>query len=129
MKGVIEMDIKNGLSHVRTFAFGVVVGGLVGAVTALMIAPHSGKEVQAEVKAKALALKEEAEQIVAKWRHSLESTATKARNKAAETLKQTSLTLHQTARKLKSPNGHDQTTASETAATDEQDETIVDPAQ
>jgi len=123
------MSITNGLSHARTFAFGVIVGGLVGAATALLITPQSGKEMQSEVKAKALALKDEAEQTVAKGRHSLESTATTARNKAAETLKRTSLTLHQTARKLKSPNGHDQTTASETTATDVLHESIVDQAQ
>ncbi len=45
----------------KRFIIGTVLGGAAGVVTGLLTAPKSGQETREEIKAKAAALKEEAE--------------------------------------------------------------------
>jgi gas vesicle protein len=43
-----------------TFLAGVVIGGFVGAGSALLLAPQSGQAMRSQIKAKSFALKDEA---------------------------------------------------------------------
>ena len=60
-----------------SFLSGFVVGGLVGAVAALLMAPQSGEETRAQIKDKSIEIKD-------KTVSSLEDAATVAKEKAAE---------------------------------------------
>ena len=52
-----EFDRDNGI-NTKDFLIGALVGGIVGAVTALLLAPKSGKEMRSDLNFQAHALKE-----------------------------------------------------------------------
>ena len=67
---------RNGFS--KGLVIGLLAGGAIGAITALLYAPKSGKELRSDLKKKANDLAEDASELV-----------NTARSKAAETISQT----------------------------------------
>lgn len=59
--GLAVSDNKNKSS--KSFIMGAIVGGVVGAVTALLLAPKSGKEMREDLNAQATVLKERSLQL------------------------------------------------------------------
>ncbi len=70
------------------FLVGFIVGGLTGAVVALLFAPQSGEETRAVIKERSIELRDKAsEEAEAAWKRA-EEAAIEARHKADELLKQ-----------------------------------------
>lgn len=70
------------------FLVGFIVGGLAGAVVALLFAPQSGEETRAVIKERSIELRDRAaEEAEAAWKRA-EDAALEARAKAEELLKQ-----------------------------------------
>jgi len=69
-------------SDIGAFLAGFVVGGLVGAVTALLLAPQSGEETRTLIRDKSIELKGQVESTAADARVKVESAAADARAKA-----------------------------------------------
>jgi gas vesicle protein len=70
------------------FLVGVIVGGMAGAIAALLLAPQSGEETRTMIKDKAIELRDIAEETI-------EETVAKAETTARETVKQAESTLKQ----------------------------------
>jgi gas vesicle protein len=70
------------------FLVGFIVGGLTGAVAALLFAPQSGEETRAVIKERSIELRDKAaEEAEAAWKRA-EAAAIEARQKAEELTKQ-----------------------------------------
>ena len=70
------------------FLVGFIVGGLTGAVAALLFAPQSGEETRAVIKERSIELRDKATADAEEaWKHA-EATAIEARNKAEELTRQ-----------------------------------------
>jgi gas vesicle protein len=70
------------------FLVGFIVGGLTGAVAALLFAPQSGEETRAVIKERSIELRDKAaEEAEAAWKRA-EAAAIEAREKAEELTKQ-----------------------------------------
>ncbi|GAB4492195.1 MAG: hypothetical protein Fur0016_26350 [Anaerolineales bacterium] len=70
------------------FLVGFIVGGLTGAVVALLFAPQSGEETRAVIKERSIELRDKAaEEAEAAWKRA-EEAALEARTKAEDLLKQ-----------------------------------------
>lgn len=70
------------------FLVGFIVGGLTGAVVALLFAPQSGEETRAVIKERSIELRDKAsEEAEAAWKRA-EEAALEARRKAEDLLKQ-----------------------------------------
>lgn len=70
------------------FLVGFIVGGLAGAVTALLVAPQSGEETRAIIKERSIELRDKAAlEAEEAWKRA-ESIAIDARNRADELAKQ-----------------------------------------
>jgi gas vesicle protein len=70
------------------FLVGFIVGGLTGAVAALLFAPQSGEETRAVIKERSIELRDKAsEEAEAAWKRA-ETAANEAREKADELTKQ-----------------------------------------
>jgi len=70
------------------FLVGFVVGGLTGAITALLIAPQSGEETRGVIKERAIELKDKATTSMGEVYTSAEAAATEAVKKAEVLLAQ-----------------------------------------
>ncbi len=66
------------------FLVGFVVGGLVGAATALLLAPQSGEETRTLIKEKSIELKDKAVETAEEARAKAEAAAAEARARADE---------------------------------------------
>jgi gas vesicle protein len=70
------------------FLVGFIVGGLTGAVAALLFAPQSGEETRAVIKERSIELRDKAtEEAEAAWKRA-ETAAIEAREKSEELIKQ-----------------------------------------
>jgi gas vesicle protein len=70
------------------FLVGFIVGGLTGAVAALLFAPQSGEETRAVIKERSIELRDKAaEEAEAAWKRA-EAAAIEARDRAEELTKQ-----------------------------------------
>lgn len=67
-----------------SFLVGFIVGGLAGAVTALLLAPQSGEETRTLIKEKSIELKDKAVETVEEATKRAEEAYIEARNKAEE---------------------------------------------
>ncbi|MHC1784157.1 MAG: YtxH domain-containing protein [Anaerolineaceae bacterium] len=67
-----------------SFLVGFIVGGLAGAVTALLLAPQSGEETRTLIKEKSIELKDKAAETVEEASKRAEEAYIEARNKAEE---------------------------------------------
>ncbi len=70
------------------FLVGFIVGGLTGAVVALLFAPQSGEETRALIKDKSIELRDKAQQSTEEALARAEATAQEARARADELAKQ-----------------------------------------
>ncbi len=66
------------------FFAGFVVGGLVGAAVALILAPQSGEETRSQIKEKSIELKDRAGELTVEARQRAEELSAEARKKAEE---------------------------------------------
>jgi gas vesicle protein len=82
------------------FLLGSLIGGAAGYIAALLLAPHSGEETQAELRAHALALRDRANEAVMERRRSLDEQIGRGRRTVADWLEQGSEMLEQRAREL-----------------------------
>jgi len=69
-------------SEIGAFLAGFVVGGLVGAATALILAPQSGEETRAQIAAKGQELRDAGVQQYEVARESVRDTTTQAQEQA-----------------------------------------------
>ena len=69
------------------FLLGFVVGGLTGAVAALLLAPQSGEETRTVIKEKAIELRDKASETVDEAYARAEAAAVEARSRADELAK------------------------------------------
>jgi gas vesicle protein len=53
-----EMEQQAGMKHAGRFIAGILLGGLAGAVTLLLVAPQSGKETRKLIQTKAIELRD-----------------------------------------------------------------------
>lgn len=56
-----------------SFITGFLIGGLVGAATALLLAPQSGEDTRTQIREKGIELKEKAEVTYADWQTKIEA--------------------------------------------------------
>jgi gas vesicle protein len=66
------------------FFTGLVIGALVGAATALLLAPQSGEETRAQIRDASLEIKERANETIAEAREKAEAITADARRRAEE---------------------------------------------
>lgn len=71
-------------SDLGAFLSGVIIGGLVGAAAALLLAPQSGEETRAIIKERSIELKDKAAETAEEARHRAEMAAIDARHRAEE---------------------------------------------
>ena len=78
----------SGRDEFGAFLVGFIVGGLTGAVVALLFAPQSGEETRAVIKERSIELRDKAaEEAEAAWKRA-EEAAEEARQKTEELVKQ-----------------------------------------
>lgn len=75
------MADRNGVSE---FFVGLVIGGLVGAAIALLLAPQSGEKTRTQIRDTSLELKNRASEIITEAREKAEATIAEARRRAEE---------------------------------------------
>lgn len=75
-------------SDFGAFLAGFVIGGLVGAATALLLAPQSGEETRMVIRDKSIELKDKATETAEEARKRAEHVAEEAKTKADELAKQ-----------------------------------------
>ena len=76
------MSDRNG--DFGAFVSGFVIGGLVGAAAALLLAPQSGEETRTLIRDKGIELKDQVEQTASDTRARAEELAKEARTKAGQ---------------------------------------------
>jgi len=74
----------NGGSETGAFLAGFIVGGLVGAATALILAPQSGERTRTQIREKGIELRDRAEDLAEDTRVRAERLAEEARVRAEE---------------------------------------------
>jgi gas vesicle protein len=79
----------NDLSEVGTFFAGLLIGGLVGAAAALLLAPQSGEETRIMIKDKGIELKDRANEASEKARTRVDTAVGDLRVKTDELAKAT----------------------------------------
>ena len=67
------------VNYLGTFMAGLVLGGLVGAAVAMLMAPASGEETRRQIKEKGLELRKEAEQQIEEARKRAEELQERSR--------------------------------------------------
>jgi gas vesicle protein len=91
---------KRSSSSAGSFLLGSLIGGAAGYIAALLLAPHSGDETQAEIRAQAMALRQKANDMVLDGRRSIEEQVERGRHTVAEWLEQGSTLLDERAKEL-----------------------------
>ena len=74
----------NSGSEVGAFFAGFLVGGLIGAATALLLAPQSGEETRAQIRQKSFELRDKAEDAMDEARAKVEAVAADVKRRAEE---------------------------------------------
>lgn len=72
-------------NDIGAFLAGFVIGGLVGAATAIILAPQSGEETRAQISAKSIELRQAGEERIQEYRQLAESAVDEARGRVEET--------------------------------------------
>ena len=100
-----EMEEReNGSRDGRSFLWGVLAGGALGAAAGLLLAPKSGKELRSDVKEKGsevLEVLEEGKEIYADARKRAEEIIDEAKNQAKELKKEADRHLSEARQKAK----------------------------
>jgi len=95
------MDNRNHKSgSAGSFLLGGLLGGAAGFAAAMLMAPRSGEETQAELREQALALRKKADSAVAEGRRSIEQQLGRGRSTVADWLEQGSALLEERAKEL-----------------------------
>jgi gas vesicle protein len=76
-------------SDLGAFLAGFVIGGLVGAATALILAPQSGEEIRNQIASKSRELRESGEQRVREYRQMADSYTQDYRDRAGKVITDT----------------------------------------
>lgn len=74
--------MSNQSSDIGAFMAGFIIGGLVGAATALLLAPQSGEETRTIIRDKSIELKDKATETAEETRHRAEKALEEARHRA-----------------------------------------------
>jgi gas vesicle protein len=80
----MDMDGTDGGSGVRTFVIGLLIGTLVGAGIALLVAPQSGRETRRNIARRARRLAEDARERYDDARHELRQARERRRREHDE---------------------------------------------
>jgi gas vesicle protein len=72
-----EHDVQHAARSGKSVVTGLLIGGLIGAVTALLMAPRSGEETRAELRNKAMDYRDRTKEVV-------NETVSQAKSKAGE---------------------------------------------
>jgi gas vesicle protein len=83
-----------------SFLLGSLIGGAAGYIAALLLAPRSGDETQAEIRAQAMALRQKANDAILDGRRSIEEQVERGRHTVAEWLEQGSNLLDERAKEM-----------------------------
>jgi gas vesicle protein len=78
------MSEDGNASDIGAFLAGFVIGGLVGAATALIMAPQSGAETRAQIAAKGEELRRAGEEQFTEYRENIGSAVTEAKGRVQE---------------------------------------------
>jgi gas vesicle protein len=70
----------------RSFILGLLAGGAIGAILALLYAPKSGRELRADIKARADELMDDAEQLAEAVRTKLPEISSEAKKRSAQVI-------------------------------------------
>ncbi|MBI5878416.1 MAG: YtxH domain-containing protein [Chloroflexi bacterium] len=92
---------SNGWEFAAGFFIGGVVGGLLGAAAALLMAPQAGEDTRAMLREKGIELRDQAEDLSAEARKRAEEASAEARKRAEEAssgLRERSKSLSESAR-------------------------------
>ncbi len=92
------MSDRNG--DFGAFVSGFVIGGLVGAAAALLLAPQSGEETRTLIRDKGIELKDQVEQSAAETRAKAEELAQEARMRAEDLQKRGQVILDEQKTKI-----------------------------
>lgn len=76
-KHQFEHDVQHATRSAKPVVTGLLVGGLIGAATALLMAPRSGEETRAEIRTKAIEYRDRTRDV-------LNETVSQAKSKAHE---------------------------------------------
>ena len=92
-----------------SFVTGFLIGGLIGAATALLLAPQSGEETRTQIRDKSIELKEKAEVTYADVQAKIEATTADLRVKVDELSAKVDEAIAQGKEKLakKAPKGEE----------------------
>ena len=82
-------------SDIGAFLAGVVVGGLVGAAAALLLAPQSGEETRTMIRDKSIELKGQVESTASEARAKAEKLAQDAKSRAEDLQKRGQILLEE----------------------------------
>ena len=113
-------------SDFGAFMAGFVIGGLVGAATALILAPQSGAETRAQIAAKGEELKQAGEEQYLEYRDKAETSVAQAQTKVHDTSEQVQerarIVLTEGKHNLRKDQANEDVQASETEIADNQQE-------
>jgi len=93
--------MSNDFEDIGTFFAGFLIGGLVGAAVALLLAPQSGEETRAIIRDKSIELKDKASESAAEVRSRAEKTYGDVRTKASESAEGLRLKTEELSKKVK----------------------------
>lgn len=82
------MDDNNNGSNFASFLFGFLLGGVIGAMTALLMAPQSGEETRTLIKDKSIELKDQAGVYSEEWTKQAQEKAVDLQHKSQVVLEE-----------------------------------------
>jgi gas vesicle protein len=85
---------QNNNGDLGAFLAGFVIGGLVGAATALLLAPQSGPETRSQIVSRGQSLRHAGEEKLAQARHLADEYTHEYRDRAGELLAETRVRAH-----------------------------------
>ena len=93
--------MSSDFEDIGTFFAGFLIGGLVGAAVALLLAPQSGEETRAIIRDKSIELKDKASESAAEMRSRAEKTFEDVRTKAGESAEEFRSKTEEISKKIK----------------------------
>lgn len=96
----MENTRKNGSNTTGAFILGSLIGGAAGFIYAMLSAPQSGAETQAEIRDRAMALKAEANNRIDTGRSTIKKSIDEQRVAIADWLEQGATMLDQGAKEI-----------------------------
>ena len=97
--------MSDDFEDIGTFFAGFLIGGLVGAAVALLLAPQSGEETRAIIRDKSIELKDKASESAIEMQRRAEKTIGDVRTKAGESVEELRLKTEEISKKKKPDQG------------------------